>query len=42
MIEQIQRLKDVGIPVPRHFVELVFHSGSVFEVACDEIRLEVI
>ena len=42
MIEQIQRLKDVGIPVPRHLVELVFHSGSVFEVACDEIRLEVI
>ena len=42
IIEQIERMKDVGIPAPLHLVELVFHSGSVFEVACDEVRIDVI
>lgn len=40
--DQVRRLRDVGFPAPEHLVELVFHSGSVFEVACDEIRFELI
>ncbi|MEO8272033.1 MAG: hypothetical protein ABI557_20150 [Aureliella sp.] len=41
MQERIGRLTEIGIPNPKHTVQLVFHSGSVTEVACEEIRLTV-
>jgi len=41
MQERVARLTEVGIPGPKHAVQLVFHSGSVVEVACEEIRFTV-
>lgn len=41
MQERIGRLTEIGIPTPRHAVQLVFHSGSVAEVACEDIRFTV-
>jgi len=41
MQERIGRLTEIGIPSPKHSVQLIFHSGSIAEVACEEIRLTV-
>jgi hypothetical protein len=42
LIYQLGRMKDIGIPTPVHLVELLFHSGSIFEVACNEIRIDIV
>ena len=41
MQERIGSLAEMGIPIPKHTVQLVFHSGSITEVACEKIRLTV-
>ena len=41
MRERIGRLTDIGIPNPKHTIELVFHSGSIVEVACEEIEFSI-
>ena len=41
MSGQIGRLREAGLGIPRHVVELVFHSGSVIEVACNAIQFDI-
>jgi hypothetical protein len=38
MNSRVKRLAEAGLSTPRQVVELVFHSGSVVEVACDKIE----
>jgi hypothetical protein len=39
MDEQLAELSAAGIRSPMEVVVLVFHSGSVIEVACDDIQV---
>ena len=41
MESHIKTLTDAGIRDPKHLIQLVFHSGSIIEVACEEIHVHV-
>ncbi len=41
MQSHVRRHVGMGLPTPNHFVEIVLHSGSLIEVACNEIRFVV-
>lgn len=37
----IRRLRDIGITAPKIFLRLTLHSGSEFEIACDEVDVSM-
>jgi len=41
MKRKLTRFTESGLPMPKHVVELVFHSGSVIEVACNDIQFAI-
>lgn len=37
----IAKLREFGLPAPKHVLSLSFHSGSNLEIACQDVKLVV-